>query len=320
MGFSFGDFARSGFSAGPRMGRALVGANGAGTNVSANGYGSNAGGAYSADVMPATGAGRPAAATSGGYGTNLTSMPSFGGFSGGGYSGTGMAGTANPSGLTINSTNFRGNPTYGEGTTGWRKYYNGDPFAIQGGAGKANLAAMNQQWQNEIDSTHRAAVDARNGRIAEQQMQNPNGDVSGSGMTGQQRLARILADPQNTEEGKLAYTNSMIADNERNGNFDQANTLRMGLPYGQQDQNTLNANFQNISQDIANWQAELARTTDPNARAGIQAMIDMKKKYIGDIQAQYASNGWMLPNFTGTGTALSGNFNSGFVPGAGPRS
>jgi len=70
-------------------------------------------------------------------GGNYGSSP---GVTAGTYSGTGMG--ANPGGTTINPTNYAGKPTFGAGTNGWRSVWNGDPFAVQGSAGAANVGLM----------------------------------------------------------------------------------------------------------------------------------------------------------------------------------
>ena len=119
----------------------------------------------------------------------------------GSYGGTGMAGYPNPSGMTVNPTNWRGNPTYGAGTTGWRSQWNGDPFAIQGAAGAQNLGQMNYADQAIRDAQHRAQSTARNESLMGQA---PNGDISGSGMNGQQRLAQIQASQQENDASNAA--------------------------------------------------------------------------------------------------------------------
>lgn len=112
-----------------------------------------------------------------GFGGNFGSSP---GVTAGTYSGTGM-GTPGSGALMANATNFRGDPTYGAGTKGWRSMWNGDVNALQGAAGKVNIWNMNMADQNQRDAEHRAATAARNAAIGAQPRTDP---ISGQGYMG----------------------------------------------------------------------------------------------------------------------------------------
>ena len=127
-----------------------------------------------------------------GFGGNFGSSP---GVTAGTYSGAGM-GTPGSGALMANATNFRGDPTYGAGTKGWRSMWNGDVNALQGAAGKVNIWNMNMADQNQREAQHAAEKAAQRAAMGANDQRT---DAYGGGMSGAQRLQQILNDPQNND-------------------------------------------------------------------------------------------------------------------------